>query len=278
MHIRPMRLSDIPDTARLCCDAFKEDGTINYILPHLHEHPEDFRVFFRASLRKRMNQVGLVCYVAETDEADPEGANKVVGMATWERVGNDEAAKRWKKPNRGPLKFLERNLQYVEELYLNAFIGNRCVDKKRMALFYAAIKDDFPKEIFQEYWYLHALAIDPAFQRRGIGGMLTKLGVEQAREDGVCATVEASVPGKPMYERIGFRVIKTVCVDPSAGSDDIPVLVWQPEDSKEDWIGSARELFEKQKSQGKEPDDRGLGEKISDAVGATQAEVGAARV
>lgn len=278
MHIRRMQLSDLPRTATIAAESFKNDKFFNYICPRLHEYPEDFRAFFLRSQRQRMSQVGLVCYVAETDDSDPEEEKKVVGIAFWERVGDSKTARTWKKPNLGLVKAFERNLQYAEEVYFNVFVGDRSADKKRLSEFFASLKDNFLREIFQDYWYLQVLAIDPAYQRRGIGSLLTTWGVERAKEEGCCAVLEASIPGQPLYERLGFQVTKILPGDPSVGSAPVPVLVWQPKDSKEDWVGRARVLARREKSEDKAPQERGLSEKISDAVGVAQAESGAARV
>ena len=51
---------------------------------------------------------------------------------------------------------------------------------------------------------LDILAIDPKFQRRGIGGKLVAWGTEQADERDFEAIVESSVFGKGLYEKNGF--------------------------------------------------------------------------
>lgn len=250
MRIRPMQLSDLPTAATISSKAFRTDQFFRYICPRLDDYPDDFRAFLLRLHKKRILQVGAVPYVAEIDETDPEGMRKVVGVAIWKRIGANETARAWKKPNSGYMKSLERWLQYFEEAYFTAFIGDRSADKKRVSDVYASLDNVFPKDIFDDYWYLQHLAIDPAFQRRGIGTLLTKWGVERAREEGCCVTLDASAAGKPMYERLGFQVIKILLGDPSKGLCDIPVLVWQPENSQEDWAGRAKALTEEEKCEG----------------------------
>jgi ribosomal protein S18 acetylase RimI-like enzyme len=243
-----MRQRDLPRTATISAEAFKNDGFFNYICPGLHEYPDDFRAFFLRSQRKRMSQKGFVIYVAETEDSDPEG-QKVVGAAFWERFGKSKAAKSWQRPNSGPVKALERSLQYLEDRYFTLFIGDRSADKKRIAEFFASLEDSFPEEAFKEYWQLQVLIVDPLYQGRGVGSMLTKWGLERAREERCCATLEASVPGLPMYKKLGFQVTKIVPGDPDKGSEPVPIMVWQPEDSEEDWVGKAQEYAQRKSNE-----------------------------
>ncbi|EMD00454.1 hypothetical protein BAUCODRAFT_28808 [Baudoinia panamericana UAMH 10762] len=60
---------------------------------------------------------------------------------------------------------------------------------------------------------LDILAIDPKYQRRGVGDALVKWGTGKADELGVQAVVESSVFGKGLYEKNGFVFIKDVKVE-----------------------------------------------------------------
>lgn len=55
---------------------------------------------------------------------------------------------------------------------------------------------------------LHILVVDPAYQRRGAGGLLLDWGVAEADRLGVFAYLEGTPAGRPLYERYGFRAVK----------------------------------------------------------------------
>lgn len=57
---------------------------------------------------------------------------------------------------------------------------------------------------------LALLCCHPDWERRGAGTALTQWGVDKAKEMGLPAYVEASVPGQPVYERVGFKPIDAV--------------------------------------------------------------------
>lgn len=56
-------------------------------------------------------------------------------------------------------------------------------------------------------WYLASLSIDPDYQRRGVGTLLTNWGLDQSRAESVPVGLEASIKGSGMYEKLGFRVL-----------------------------------------------------------------------
>lgn len=63
------------------------------------------------------------------------------------------------------------------------------------------------------YYVLDTLVTHPDHHRRGAGGLLVQWGCDQADKKGVEAYLEASPMGKPLYERYGFKEVKTVQID-----------------------------------------------------------------
>ena len=57
---------------------------------------------------------------------------------------------------------------------------------------------------------LDILAVDPEYQRKGVGAALVAWGTEKADEMGVEAVVESSAFGKGLYEKNGFVFVKDV--------------------------------------------------------------------
>jgi ribosomal protein S18 acetylase RimI-like enzyme len=59
------------------------------------------------------------------------------------------------------------------------------------------------------HWYLAGIGVDPAAQRRGVGGALLRPGIDAASSAGVAAVLltnnEANLP---FYEEHGFRVVR----------------------------------------------------------------------
>ena len=55
-----------------------------------------------------------------------------------------------------------------------------------------------------ECWHLDTLAVDPTYQRRGIGTKLMAWGLEQSREENLPITLYASPAGLRLYKKLGF--------------------------------------------------------------------------
>ncbi len=54
---------------------------------------------------------------------------------------------------------------------------------------------------------LNSLAVSAKYQRRGIGQMLVKWGMERAREEGKGIILIANPAGAPLYQKLGFEEI-----------------------------------------------------------------------
>lgn len=56
-----------------------------------------------------------------------------------------------------------------------------------------------------ESWYLECLAVHPDFQNKGQGRALVTWGLEQARKEGIAASVIAADGKERFYQNCGFR-------------------------------------------------------------------------
>lgn len=79
---------------------------------------------------------------------------------------------------------------------------------------------------YEEHWHLQFLAVDPKWQRNGIGQMLVRWGLERAQEEGIHAGLESSLAGCPMYLKLGFQEFARFHT-PKAGLT-FPALIWKP--------------------------------------------------
>jgi predicted N-acetyltransferase YhbS len=84
------------------------------------------------------------------------------------------------------------------------------VDPHRLEHYTASVVDCFPFPKYPELWFLATLAVDPKFQRCGIGQQLVQWGLHQALSEKVPVGLEASVKGTALYEKLGFQSINTM--------------------------------------------------------------------
>ncbi|KAH7384687.1 acyl-CoA N-acyltransferase [Pyrenochaeta sp. MPI-SDFR-AT-0127] len=60
----------------------------------------------------------------------------------------------------------------------------------------------------QKYLYCHVIAVHPSFQRRGIGELLFRYGIDIAQETGLPIYIESSKEAERLYEKMGSRRLK----------------------------------------------------------------------
>ncbi|KAF3032400.1 hypothetical protein E8E11_000729 [Didymella keratinophila] len=203
MPIRTICVEDESAIAALCAAAFwGEDCFCRVILPKQEfpdDVPVDVEIFHYEWLHADWQERGKVILVAVVGEEEPD-ARKVVGVAVWQRKGDDEQARRvrdeWIDPGPHAFPLLKSThnraldsataniLQEAEPYFAHHFEGTRA-----------------------DSWYLHLLAVHSASQHRGFGRELVFWGLERAREEDVHASVISSDPKESFYFACGFESI-----------------------------------------------------------------------
>ena len=120
MHLRLATLADCSATASLSVPSFHNDELFAWINPRREEYPDHFRYYFLRRHQMRYWSSEQVFYVAVTDEQDKDwsGDSQVIGYAIWQRRGDSETAKSWRKPS------LRSRKSFVPTLVLYACVAD----------------------------------------------------------------------------------------------------------------------------------------------------------
>jgi ribosomal protein S18 acetylase RimI-like enzyme len=110
----------------------------------------------------------------------------------------------WLPPGTGPDE--ETAIAILEET-----IGPEISDD--MMKFFGLMDEYHPNETC---WYLPLIAVDPAYQARGLGSALMKYALRRCDEEGLTAYLESSNPQNiSLYERHGFEICAQIQVGSS---------------------------------------------------------------
>jgi len=138
---------------------------------------------------------------------------------------------------------LELLLLGWQDWYHDIIKADKSVDYVRRKNWSASSNEDF--DDIHDMWKLQNLCVDPAFQRRGVGGMLIDWGQEQATLEGCPVGLTASMIGQELYRKKGFRAYGHISCE---GFQDVPMFVWEPE-GMEGWWGTKNDGRVKGRSQ-----------------------------
>lgn len=219
MHIREGRLDDIPYLADISCDALWNDDIVQYLAPNRAKYPLSHRDNYLYRTKKRFFG-GDRLVVAVTDDEDSEvyvGKEKVIGFAFWSDTLDTS------RPHKLPASTFGNGMQNeicpclwlivtafeqlslrIEGSYRWYFNIDRSYDKLRFARFWDTISRNPFFEDISHYWELELLAIDPDWQRKGVGSMLLSWGLVKASRHHLPVVVAATADGEYLYKKHGF--------------------------------------------------------------------------
>ena len=209
MPIRLATHQDEPAIAALCAAAFFEESLFGQTIhPYRHQYPGDVEIFWHDWMRNDFKERRNMIIVATTTE---DGKEKIVGVATWQRQGDDEGAnevtEKWSDPGADAFPPLSS-------------MHNRAMDPSKQTLLqdsasyckhhWTATTNGLPRS---QNWYIHLCAVHPSYHKRGFGQQLVKWGIDRARRENVHASVLASEGNNDFYLRCGFDEVIGNCTE-----------------------------------------------------------------
>ncbi|KAF6220771.1 hypothetical protein HO133_002451 [Letharia lupina] len=213
LTLRLANEGDIDAMTTITTTAYPLDAQWRYRFPKLNVYSDDHHDFLRsrqaAHIANAMRGTQVVM-LAEAPSNQNPSVKKVVALSVWQLPGT------YMKEGNGSPKVQNQR---------------RDADIPRMQAFKKSLGE--AKEILLDRIYgenqlfLLSLATHPDHHRRGAGTMLCRWGMAKAREEGSTVTLFASVIGKMLYEKLGFKQVGMahVQVDGEEEGLDIPAMV-----------------------------------------------------
>jgi ribosomal protein S18 acetylase RimI-like enzyme len=183
--------------ATISANAMFNADTSQYLAPYRHHHPECFRQGFLRRQKMRFYR-GQVIHVAVSDERDSwwDGNEGILGFITAFVKGEEQTV------GRGVLELL---LLTLEDRWSLLSRSDRSSSLLRWREFARNLKSSKPFTDLGHYVEIDFLAINPDYQRKGIGSALVRSIQEIGRALELPIVLVASEMGGPMYSRSGFN-------------------------------------------------------------------------
>ena len=230
MHLRAAEWADIPRITDITLAAFNNDELNTWLFTRGNEMPYTRRSVSNRRVRSLLLSPGVTAFVTVTDEQDPPAwpRDVVVGYACWERAGEHKQPS--SETSSGYLAALERKLLGLEKSYVKFSHTDQCVDRQRFTIFNK--ENELLGDIFaplKEYRKLEILAVDPAWQGKGVAKRLMQWAFDRCKEEAVPIILIASVAGRPLYKALGFKVVGWAVTESSSSwAEGGSIMVWDP--------------------------------------------------
>ena len=189
VEIRDAKNGEIKSVAAVMARAFDDSPVTQWIMPGDRLRPMALRAFFGAAAHDAQKH-GKVWVAVESDT--------IIGASVW------------LPPRLYPLtpKRERATLLPIMRLAPIAPFALKRALKYQNGVARKHLKD--------EHWYLGTLGVEPAYQGRGIGGLLLQPGIASAESEGMpCYLETEKIRNLPFYGRYGFTVTSEFIPTPS---------------------------------------------------------------
>ena len=198
IKVEPLKVEEVDDYIRVQWDAF-EPLEANMIMPMLFPKGLQPDVMERLGSRV-LNQENLEnrCFCAKDATS-----NQIVGVSWW-AINNSPPQ------NKGQIDAKFDEVRKAKEM--DPPVEGMHTELER-AYFKTAFYCEMETTGGKPYMCLRLLAVHPNHQRRAIGSLLLRQGLERADRSGLPVYLDSAVMGKPLYERHGFKVTSEMPLD-----------------------------------------------------------------
>ncbi|KAH7194966.1 hypothetical protein DER44DRAFT_844475 [Fusarium oxysporum] len=201
--LRDARYSELPEIAHIMSEAFWKDNLFGELIhPHRNKYPSDVHLYWLRRARVNFWDYRWRWLVAVAK--DESGQEIIAGIAQWARLGDGgQKLECWYLDPRNLLKPLS---SIIMNIHAWAW-PNRASDSKEEDIIERAYPyfEDIWSGKRAESWYLEGLAVRPDFQGKNVGRKLVQWGLEQAKADGICASVISAFGTEEFYKKCGFH-------------------------------------------------------------------------
>ena len=199
VKIEPLKQEDINDFVKTFWTAF-EPLEANMPHPMIYRNGLSLELVERYRdriLKSTKNDPAAHCFCARD-----KSSNNILGVSWWDMVEN---------PPRTKAEMDTAFEQAAQSRYEVPSTAGTNEELDR-AFFKARLYSEMEATATCDQGYVtcKTLAVLPSSQRLGIGSLLLKHGLLKADELGLPVYLDASVSGRPLYERYGFKVVRDV--------------------------------------------------------------------
>ncbi|KAJ3181662.1 hypothetical protein HDU87_000680 [Geranomyces variabilis] len=226
LSLRLATLSDLDACAAVSSLAYRDTVFYRWLCPHTSAFPEDFIGMWKRRHARVLADKHWFTVVCQ-ELCPQDNTQKIVGVSEWQRNGKGKE-RVWE--TNGDVEAKDAAMKTL--LASTTAIVNRAFSYERNDLLNAwGARHPSTPEADDPHWYLNLLAVDPAMQRRGIGEMLSRWGMDRAEREGLYVTLHATEEGGRLYRRLGFVVTGKLVRDiegTTEGELDADGMRWSP--------------------------------------------------
>ena len=200
LKIEPLQHGELDDYIKVCWAAF-EPLEADMVMPMMYPNglqPDVIDLMKTRIVRETEGKLGDLCFCAKDVQ-----------------TGEVVAVSRWALNEHPPSTAEEIDAEYnkVKKARYGGTPVAGANSELGEAFLRALIYSEHETMRGQPYMCLRLLATHPRYHRKGAGSMLLRQGLEKADRLGLPTYLDASVNGKPLYERNGFNTIGVIPFD-----------------------------------------------------------------
>lgn len=243
MRVRLMTRADFSRVRDIHNEAFIDDELFTWIFPRGRLYRDNFRNCYGKRFALDLCTPGVWSIVC-VDEDD-----HVLGFSVWKRTVPDtmpdlKNSDPWLHNNYSWFDWFEGRLLSAQVKYEELITTNPAMDYHNMKRF--RTEEDpclDPIEKVGPHWYCKSLGVAPEAQRKGVGSKLLEWAIDAARKEteqrgiAVPLSLTASVPGKGLYLKKGFRIVAWQKLGLEGTFEGGAALIWDPTNT---WIKPAK--------------------------------------